>query len=56
MKSSDPLLLANDTLRCRMYPAGKIAISQHLVTPGFLRCDDTTSKLSTDTGIHWYEA
>ena len=27
IKPSDPLLLANGTLRCRMYPAGKVAIS-----------------------------
>ena len=26
MKPSDPLLLANGTLRCGMYPAGKVAI------------------------------
>ena len=30
MKPSNPLLLANVTLRCRMYPAGKVDISQHL--------------------------
>ena len=30
MKSSDPLLLANVTLRWGMYPAGKVDISQHL--------------------------
>ena len=35
MKPSDPLLLANGTLRCWMYPAANVAISQHLVTPGF---------------------
>ena len=34
MKSSDPLLLTNDTLRCGMYPEGKVAISQHQATPG----------------------
>ena len=33
MKSSDPLLLADGTLRCRMYPAGKDTISRHLSTP-----------------------
>ena len=32
MKPSDPLLLADDTLRCAMYLAGKVAISQHLAT------------------------
>jgi hypothetical protein len=30
MKSSDPLLLADGTLHCGMYPAGKVAIFQHL--------------------------
>ena len=34
MKSSDPLLLADGTLRCRMYPAGKVAISQTKSPPG----------------------
>ena len=38
MKPSDPLLLANVTLRCGMYPAGKVAISWHLATPGFPQC------------------
>ena len=37
MKPSDPLLLLADvTLHCGMYPAGKIDISQHLAIPGFL--------------------
>ena len=35
MKSSDPLLLADGNLHCGMYPAGKVAISWHLDTPGF---------------------
>ena len=30
-------MLANVTLRCRMYPAGKVDISQHLAIPGFPR-------------------
>ena len=29
MKPRDPLLLADGTLRCGMYPAGKVVISQH---------------------------
>ena len=33
MKPSDPLMLANGTLLCRMYLNSKVAISQHLVTP-----------------------
>ena len=28
MKSSDPLLLADGTLHCGMYPSGKVAISR----------------------------
>ena len=31
--NSDPLMLADGTLRCGMYPAGKVAISGHLATP-----------------------
>ena len=50
MKSSDPLLLADGTLRCRMYSAGNVAISQQLVTPGFTRCDQIVSKLSAEAG------
>ena len=38
-ETSDPLLLADGTLRCGMYPAGQVAISQHLATPGFPQCD-----------------
>ena len=51
MKSSDPLLLADGNLRCGMYPAGKVAISQYLVTPGFPRCDQTVGKLSADAAF-----
>ena len=50
MKPSDPLLLAHGTLLCRMYPAGKVAISQHLATPGFPQVDHTVGKLSADAG------
>ena len=35
MKPSDPLLLADVALRCRVYPADKVDISQLLATPGF---------------------
>ena len=52
MKSSDPLLLADGNLHCGMYPAGKVAISRHLVTPGFPWCDHTVGKLSADAGVH----
>jgi hypothetical protein len=55
MKSSFPLLLAAGTLRCGMYPVGKVAISQHLVTPGFPQCNNIVSKLSADAGIYWNE-
>ena len=50
MKPSNPLLLADGALRCRMYPAGKVSISRHLATPGFPQCDYTVSKLSADAG------
>ena len=50
MKPSDPLLLADVDLRCRMYPAGKVDISQHLATPGFPQCDHTVGKLSVNAG------
>ena len=50
MKSSDPLLLADGHLHCGMYPAGKVAISQHLATPRFPRSDHTISKLTADAG------
>ena len=56
MKSSNPLLLADGNLRCGMYPAGKVVISQHLITPGFPRFDHTVGKLSADAGVHWNEA
>ena len=46
MKPSDPLLLAEGTLHCGMYPAGKEPISRHLATPGFPQCDHTVGKLS----------
>ena len=50
MKLSDPLLLTDGTLRCGMYPAGKVAISRHLATPGFPQSDHTVGKLSADAG------
>ena len=49
---SDPLLLADGTLRCGMYPAGKVAISQHLATPGFPQFDHNVGKLSA-VAAHW---
>ena len=51
MKSSFSLLLADSTLRYRMYPAGKVAISWHLVIPGLPHCDHTVGNLSVDVSI-----
>ena len=48
--NSDPLLLADGSLCRGMYPAGKVAISQHLATPGFPQVDHTVGKLSADAG------
>ena len=47
MKPSDPLLLVDGTLRYRVYLAGKVAISQHLATPGFPQCDHTAGNLTS---------
>ena len=49
MKPSDQLLLADGNLHYRMYPAGKVAISQHLAIPGFPQSDHTVGKPSADT-------
>ena len=49
-QSSDPLLLANVTLHCGMYPTGKFDISRHLAIPGFPQSDHTFSKPSADAG------
>ena len=48
MKPSDPLLLANVTLHCGMYPACKVDISQHLAIPKFPQSDHTVGKPSAD--------
>jgi hypothetical protein len=56
MKPSDPLLLADGTLRCGMYPAGKVDISQHLAIPRFPQNDHTVGKLSADAGSLCSEA
>ena len=55
MKPIDPLMLADVTLRCGMYPAGKVAIYQQVATPGFLKCDHAVGKLSADGGLLWSE-
>ena len=51
MKPSDPLLLADDTLCCGMYPAGKVAISRHLATPG--SPNKSTYYSSTNIFLQW---
>ena len=56
MKPSDPLLLANVTLRCGMYPAGKFEIFQHLAITEFPQSDHTVSKPSADAGSLCSEA
>jgi hypothetical protein len=56
MKLSDPLLLADVTLRCRMYPAGKVDISQYLAIAGFPQSNHTVSKPSADAGSLCSEA
>ena len=56
MKPSDPLLLTDVTLRCGMYPAGKVDISQHLAIPGFLQSNHIVSKFSVDYGLLCSEA
>jgi hypothetical protein len=50
IKLSDPLLLADVSLRCGMYPAGKVDISQHLVTPEFYQSDHTVGEPSAHCG------
>jgi hypothetical protein len=56
MKPSDPLLLADVSLRCGMYPADKVDISQHLAIPGFPQSDHTVHKLSAEACLLCSEA
>ena len=56
MKPSDPLLLPDVTLCCKMYPAGKVDISRHLAIPGFPQSDHTVSEPSADAGSLFSEA
>ena len=51
MKPSDPLLLADVTLRCRIYPAGKVDVFQHLAILGFAQSNHSVSKPSADAGL-----
>ena len=51
MKPSDPLLLADVSLHCGMYPAGKVDISQHLAILKFLQSDHTVIKPNGDAGL-----
>ena len=55
-KPSDPLLLADVTLCCGMYPACKVDISWHLVIPRFPQSDHTFGKPSADAGSLCSEA
>ena len=48
MKPSDPLLLANVTLLCRMDPADKVDISRHLAIPWLSQSDHAVDKHSAD--------
>jgi hypothetical protein len=41
------MLLADVTLCCGMYPAGKVDISRHLAILGFHQSDHTVGKLSS---------
>ena len=56
MKPSDPLLQADVTLSCGMYPADKVDISWHLAIPGFPPSDHTAGKRSADAGSLCSEA
>ena len=56
MKPIDPLLLDNVAVRCGMYSAGKVDISQHLAIPGFPQSDHTVGKPSVDAGSLCSEA
>ena len=56
MKPSDPLLLANVTSHCGMYPAGEVDISRHLAIPGFPQSDHALSKPSAYAGSLCSEA
>jgi hypothetical protein len=56
MKPSDPLLLFDIPLRCGVYPAGKVDISQHLATLGFPQSNHTVGEPSADAGSLCSEA
>ena len=57
MKPSDPLLLADVTLCCGIYPAGKDDILRYLAIPGFPQGDHTAvGKPSGDAGSLCSEA
>ena len=53
MKPNDPLLLADVTLHCGMYPAGKVDISQHLAIPALFN-DPTRDYIANNfvTGVY----
>ena len=56
MKPSESLPLADVTLCCEMYPAGKVDICQHLAIPGFPQSDHNVGKPSADAGSLCSEA
>ena len=56
MKPSDQVLLADVTLRCRIYPAGKVDVFQHLAILGFPQSNHSVSKPSADAGLLCSEA
>ena len=56
MKFSDPLLLADVTLLCKMYRAGKVDISSSLAIPGFPQSYHTVGKPSANAGLLCSEA
>ena len=49
---SAPMLLADVTLRCGMYPAGKVDISQHLAIPRFPQSDHTVDASPVRMLVH----
>ena len=53
VKPNDLLLLTDVTLRCGMYPAGKVDISRHLATPEFPK---SVGEPSADAGSLCSEA
>ena len=55
-ETTDQLLLADVNLRCKMYPAGKVDISQHLAISGLPQSYHAVGKSSADAGLLYSEA